>query len=200
MSFKNRDVISIKDFSKKEIISILNYAKKMIPYAKGDKHTDILKEKILSSLFFEPSTRTKESFKSAVQKMGGKVLGFDSKEGSSLKKGETLADTISMFAAYADAIVMRHPWVGSAKLASEYSFKPNSGEIVPIINGGDGDNQHPTQTILDLYTIKKELGSLEGKKIALVGDLKYGRTTHSLLYGAAMFDMEIKLVARVRLV
>ena len=158
-------------------------------------HSKKLEGKIIASLFFEPSTRTKDSFVSATHRSGGKVVGFDSVGGSSAVKGESLADMIIMESGYSDMIVLRHSKDGSARLASEYAKRANTGEIVPVINGGDGQNQHPTQTMLDLYTIQKELGKLDGLTIATVGDHKYGRTLHSLLYGAAMFGMKIKMVA-----
>lgn len=188
-----KHVIEIQDFSKEFLIELFDLAQKIEENPKD--YAKKLDGRIIANLFFEPSTRTKDSFKSAVHRSGGTEVGFGSDESTSSKKGESLADTIVMYAGYSDVIVMRHPKDGSAKLASEYAIRANSGECIPIINGGDGQNQHPTQTMLDLYTIKKELGKLEGIKIAMVGDLKYGRTTHSLLYGAAMFDMDISLVA-----
>ncbi len=146
MNFKHRDIISIKDFSKEEIEYILDYAKHMIPYAKAEKHTTILKEQILATLFFEPSTRTRLSFESAMHRLGGNVIGFADPSGTSQKKGESLADTIRMADSYSDAIVIRHPQEGAARLAAEFSE-------VPILNAGDGAGQHPTQCLLDLFTI-----------------------------------------------
>ncbi len=131
MNFNQRDIISIKDFSKEEIEDILEYAKRMIPYAKGEKHTTHLKQQILATLFFEPSTRTRLSFESAMHRLGGSVIGFADPSGTSQKKGESLADTIRMADAYSDAIVIRHPQEGAARLAAEFSE-------VPIINAGDG--------------------------------------------------------------
>ena len=145
MNFQGKDVISIKDFSKKEINYVLNYAKKMMPYAKGEKNTDLLNGKILSTLFFEPSTRTRLSFESAMNRLGGRVIGFADPSGTSQKKGESLADTIRMANAYSDAIVIRHPQEGAARLAAEFAD-------IPVLNAGDGAGHHPTQCLLDLFT------------------------------------------------
>jgi len=188
MDFKNRDVISVKDFSKKEINDILNYAKKMIPYAKGEKHTNILKEKILSSLFFEPSTRTRLSFESAMHRLGGSVIGFADPNATSQKKGESLADAIRMADSYSDAIVIRHPQEGAARLSAEFA---NS----PVLNAGDGAGQHPTQCLLDLFTIVTEKKKIKDNKIVLLGDLKYGRTVHSLAYALSLFGAELTFVS-----
>ncbi len=181
-------MVSIRDFSRKDIEQILNRAEKMLPLARGEKTSDLLKNKIMATLFFEPSTRTRLSFESAMLRLGGRALGFADPGGTSAKKGETLADTIRMAAAYSDMIVLRHPREGAARLASRFSTKP-------IINAGDGAGQHPTQTLLDLFTIRKETGKIDGRNIALVGDLKYGRTVHSLAYALAMFDTKLTFVA-----
>ena len=188
MDFLKRDVISIKDFTKQEISTILTYAKKMVPYAKGSKHTMILHEKILSTLFFEPSTRTRLSFESAMHRLGGKVIGFADPSGTSLKKGESLADTIRMADSYSDAIVVRHPQEGSARLAGEFAE-------VPVLNAGDGAGQHPTQCLLDLFTILTEKEKISGNHVVLLGDLKYGRTVHSLAYALALFGAELTFVS-----
>jgi len=188
MDFKNRDVISVKDFSKIEINEILSYAKKMIPYAKGEKHTNILKEKILSSLFFEPSTRTRLSFESAMHRLGGSVIGFADPNATSQKKGESLADAIRMADSYSDAIVIRHPQEGAARLSAEFA---NS----PVLNAGDGAGQHPTQCLLDLFTIITEKKKVKGNKVVLLGDLKYGRTVHSLAYALSLFGAELTFVS-----
>jgi len=188
MDFKNRDVISVKDFSKEEINYILNYAKKMVPYAKGEKHTDILREKILSSLFFEPSTRTRLSFESAMNRLGGRVIGFADPSATSQKKGESLADTIRMADSYSDAIVIRHPQEGAARLSTEFAESP-------ILNAGDGAGQHPTQCLLDLFTIVTERKQIKGNKIVLLGDLKYGRTVHSLAYALSLLGAELTFVS-----
>jgi len=151
MNFKGRDIISIRDFSKEELLYILKVAKKMdkTPYP------NLLKGKVLATLFFEPSTRTRLSFETAMHRLGGSVIGFAQPEVSSVKKGETIWDTIKTVNEYVDVIVQRHPIEGAARLAAESAS-------VPVINGGDGANQHPTQTLLDLYTIKKNKGKLEG--------------------------------------
>jgi len=171
--FRGRDILSIRDFSRADIQLVLRAAKKMVPVAVGDRRSRSLEGKILATLFYEPSTRTRLSFESAMARLGGRVLGFSGAEGTSVQKGETLADTVRMVEAYGDAIVLRHPNEGAARLAAEFTDKP-------VINAGDGAGQHPTQTLLDLYTIWDEKGSIEGQNVALVGDLKYGRTVHSL--------------------
>lgn len=149
---------------------------------KGSPQPMLLKNKIIASCFFEASTRTRLSFETAIQRLGGTVIGFDNAGNTSLaKKGETLADSVSVISSYADAFVMRHPQEGAARLASEFSK-------VPVINGGDGSNQHPTQTLLDLFSIYETQGSLDNLNIALVGDLKYGRTVHSLAQALAKFN------------
>jgi aspartate carbamoyltransferase catalytic subunit len=188
MNFKGKDVISIRDFTKKEIDYILDYAKKMIPYAKGEKYNPILKGKVLSSLFFEPSTRTRLSFETAMNRLGGRVIGFADPSGTSQKKGESLADTIRMADSYSDVIVIRHHQEGAAKLAAEFAD-------IPVINGGDGAGHHPTQCLLDLFTIREEKKSIKNKKIVLVGDLKYGRTVHSLAYALALYNAELTFVS-----
>lgn len=184
MGFKNRDVISIRDFSRDEILHVLDTAKKM----DGNPHIDLMKGRVMSSLFFEPSTRTRLSFESAMRRLGGEVVGFSDPSGTSLKKGETLWDTIKMAEKYSDVIVMRHPTEGAARLAAEASE-------VPVINGGDGANQHPTQTMLDLYTIKKAKGRIDGLKIGMLGDLKYGRTVHSLATALSHFKATLYFIS-----
>jgi len=181
MKESRKDIISMRDLSKEEILHILDTAR----YLEENPQAELMKGRVVSTLFFEPSTRTRLSFWSAAQRLGAQVLGFDSPDGTSAKKGESLTDTIRMASSYSDIIVMRHPNDGAARLASEVSK-------VPILNAGDGSNQHPSQTLLDLYTIQKKFGSLDGKKIAFVGDLKYGRTVHSLAkalthFGAIMY-------------
>ncbi len=188
MSFKGKDVVSIRDFSRKEIEHILSVAETMVPAAKGQETNELMKGKILATLFYEPSTRTNLSFKAAMLRLGGSTLGFTDAKGTSATKGETLADTIRMAEAYSDIVVLRHPQEGSARLAAQFSKQP-------VINAGDGAGQHPTQTLLDLFTIKDELGSIEGKNIALVGDLRYGRTAHSLAHALAMFDTNLTFVS-----
>ena len=176
------DIISTRNMSRDFIEDVLEKTKKMEPIAKAKKQVDMLKGKTLATLFFEPSTRTKLSFMAAMNLLGGTVVGFDDPRTSSVKKGETLADTIRVVEGYANAIVIRHPNEGAAALAAKFSE-------VPIINGGDGSNQHPTQALLDMYTILKEKGKLDGLKVTLAGDLKYGRTVHSLAYALSKFDV-----------
>ncbi len=188
MEFREKDIISIKDFSKGEINYILNYSKKMIPYAKGEKFKGILKGKVLSSLFFEPSTRTRLSFESAMNRLGGKVIGFSDPSGTSQKKGESLADTIRMADSYSDAIVIRHPHEGAARLAAEFAE-------VPVLNAGDGAGRHPTQCLLDLFTILSEKKRIEKNKVVLLGDLKYGRTVHSLAYALSLYSIDLVFVS-----
>lgn len=184
--FTKKNIISMRDFSREEVDSVLNRAEELEEYALG-KRSDLLQGKIMANLFFEPSTRTRFSFETAMKRLGGDVLNFSSQEASSISKGETLSDTVHVISQYCDLIVLRHPKEGSARMASEYSS-------VPIINAGDGAGHHPTQTLLDLYTIKRE-GFLDGTNIALVGDLKYGRTVHSLAYALAMYDVRMFLVS-----
>lgn len=149
---------------------------------------DLLKGQVVASLFFEPSTRTRLSFETAIQRLGGKIVGFSDAASSSVKKGESLKDTIMMVDNYCDLIVMRHPIEGSARYASEVAK-------IPVINAGDGANQHPTQTMLDLYTIYQTQGTLENLNITLVGDLKYGRTVHSLVMAMSMFNPTFHFIA-----
>ena len=174
------DVVSIMDFSRADMEKVLKKAAELekMPRAKKQK---ILEGKVVASLFFEPSTRTRLSFETAIQNLGGRGIGFADPNVSSYKKGETLSDTIRIIENYADIIVMRHFLEGASKRAAEISKKP-------VINAGDGANQHPTQTLLDLYTIKKEFGKIGGISVMMAGDLKYGRTVHSLMYALAKFD------------
>ncbi len=186
--FLGRDVLSIRDLSPADIQLVLRTARKMVPIALGAKRSRSLEGKILSTLFYEPSTRTRLSFESGMARLGGRVVGFSGTEGTSVQKGETLADTIRMVEAYSDAIVLRHPHEGAARLAAEFTEKP-------VINAGDGAGQHPTQTLLDLYTIWDERGSIEGQNVTLVGDLKYGRTVHSLTYALAELGAHLSFVS-----
>jgi aspartate carbamoyltransferase catalytic subunit len=186
--FRGRDVLSIRDFSRADIQLVLRAAKKMVPVALGEKRSRSLEGKILATLFFEPSTRTRLSFESAMARLGGRALGFSGTEGTSVQKGETLVDTIRMVEAYSDAVVLRHPQEGAARLAAEFTEKP-------VINAGDGAGQHPTQTLLDLYTIWDEKGAIEGQTVALVGDLRYGRTVHSLTYALAELGAHLTFVS-----
>ena len=180
----NQDLISSQDLSKEMILSICDLAQTL----KQSPPADALKGKLIGSLFYEPSTRTRLSFEAAIKRLGGDVVGFADASTSSVKKGESLSDTIAVISSYVDAIVLRHPQEGAAKLAAQLSD-------VPVINAGDGANQHPTQTLLDLFTIRECQGTLEGLNIALVGDLKYGRTIHSLAKVSHHFGMRLFLVS-----
>ncbi len=186
LKFQGRDIISIEDFSREEITHILKTAETMEPTA--TQGSNALKGKILATLFFEPSTRTRLSFETAMHKLGGSVIGFAEADITSVKKGESLADTVRTVENYADVIALRHPLDGAAKLAAELSK-------APIINGGSGSEEHPTQALMDLYTLQKEKGKIDGLKIALVGDLRYGRTVHSLAYALSLYNIELSLIS-----
>ena len=186
MSFKGRDIVSIRDFSRDEIEHVLNVARLMEPLAMGG--SKLLEGKVLSNIFFEPSTRTRLSFESAILKLGGNYISIPGPQVSSVEKGENLVDTIRVMENYADIIVLRHFLEGAARLASEVA-------VVPVINAGSGGGEHPTQALLDLYTMERELGTIDGLSVALLGDLKYGRTVHSLAYALALYDTTLYLVA-----
>ncbi|HLM70217.1 MAG: aspartate carbamoyltransferase [Candidatus Lutacidiplasmatales archaeon] len=188
MSLHGRDVISIRDLSREEIEEILSSARKMVPYAEGTKVMHPLEDKIVAMAFFEPSTRTRLSFEAAVQRLGGSCITIADAGASSMRKGESLHDTIRMLSSYAEAIVIRHPNEGSARLAARASDRP-------VINAGDGAGQHPTQTLLDLATMLESFDTLTGLKVVLLGDLKYGRTVHSLAYALALFGSELVLTS-----
>ncbi|WP_347840857.1 aspartate carbamoyltransferase [uncultured Draconibacterium sp.] len=175
-----KDLISITDFSKEEYLRIMELAADF----EENPNQDLLKGKVVASLFFEPSTRTRLSFETAINRLGGRIVGFADPDSSSATKGETLHDTIKMVSNYADIIVMRHPLEGAARYAAEVSS-------VPVINAGDGANQHPTQTLLDLYSILKTQGTLDNLNLFMVGDLKFGRTVHSLLQAMSVFENPI---------
>jgi aspartate carbamoyltransferase catalytic subunit len=181
---KNRSLVSIEDYTKEEQNQILEIAEDF----EANPTQKILQDYVVATLFFEPSTRTRLSFESAASRLGAKVIGFTDSASSSVKKGESLKDTILTVSNYSDIIVMRHPLEGSAKYASEVS-------PVPIINAGDGAHQHPTQTLLDMYSIKKTQGKLEELQLAFVGDLKYGRTVHSLVFAMCNFNATFHLVS-----
>ncbi|ELV8680166.1 aspartate carbamoyltransferase [Vibrio fluvialis] len=177
-SLFNRHIISIPEFTRSELELIVDTAARL----KAEPNPELLKNKVVASCFFEPSTRTRLSFETAVQRLGGTVIGFDNGGNTSLaKKGESLADSVQVISSYVDAFVMRHPQEGAARLASEFS------NGVPVVNGGDGANQHPTQTLLDLFSIYETQGTLDNLNVAFVGDLKYGRTVHSLTQALAKF-------------
>jgi len=175
-----KDLISIMDYTKEEYLRIMELAARF----EKNPNQDLLKGKVVATLFFEPSTRTRLSFETAINRLGGKVIGFSDSHNSSVSKGETLYDTIKMVSNYADLIVIRHPLEGSARYAAEVAS-------VPVINAGDGANQHPSQTLLDMYSIKKTQGTLDNLNIFMVGDLKYGRTVHSLLMAISQFENPI---------
>ncbi len=181
---KGKSLVSITDYSKDDILRILDTAEEF----EANQRQNILNGYVIASLFFEPSTRTRLSFESAVQYLGGSIIGFASADTSSVKKGETLKDTILTVSNYSDLIVMRNPMDGSARYASEVS-------PVPIINAGDGANQHPTQCLLDLYSIRKTQGTLDNIDIAMIGDLKYGRTVHSLVQALSLFGAKFHFVS-----
>lgn len=191
MSLKGRDLVSLSDFSRAEILCVLDAAEQMAEAIGFDGRPrspmDPL-DSIMATLFFEPSTRTRLSFESAMLRLGGQTLGFAEASSSSVSKGETLADTIRTVSAYCDIIVIRHPLAGSAQVAADYSDKP-------VINAGDGSREHPTQTLTDLFAIRREFGTLEGLKVGLAGDLKYGRTVHSLAPVMAEFGSNIVCIA-----
>ncbi|HSQ52877.1 MAG TPA: aspartate carbamoyltransferase [Acidobacteriota bacterium] len=186
MQFKGRDIVSIKDFTRQEIDYILKTAASMEETAK--KGSNMLHGKILATLFFEPSTRTRLSFEAAMNKLGGTTIGFAEPKVAAIKKGENLADTIRVVENYADVLVLRHPLEGAARLAAEFSD-------VPVINAGSGAEEHPTQALLDLYTILKEKETIDGLNITLMGDLRYGRTVHSLAYALSLYDVNLTLVS-----
>lgn len=187
-NLKGKNLISISDYSKQEYMEILNLAAEF----ESNPRQELLKEKVIASIFFEPSTRTRLSFESAASLLGAKIIGFSNPAGTSQSKGESLHDTIKMVASYSDLIIMRHNKEGAARYAAEVS-------AVPVINAGDGSNQHPTQCMLDLYSILKTQGTLDNLNITLVGDLKYGRTVHSLVQAMCNFNATFHLVSPVEL-
>jgi aspartate carbamoyltransferase catalytic subunit len=181
--FVGRDILSMRDFGRDEIGALLQRCAQFERIRKP-----LLAGKVLANLFFEPSTRTRLSFDAAMKQLGGATIGFSDSVSTSISKGESLWDTIRVAEGYCDIIVLRHPAEGSARLAAEASARP-------VINGGDGSNQHPTQTLLDLYTLQKRAGRIEGLKVAFVGDLKYGRTVHSLIRSLSLFEAKLWLVS-----
>lgn len=179
-----KSLVSIDDFSRDEILHIMDLA----AYFEANPSQNLLDGKVVASLFFEPSTRTRLSFESAINRLRGRVIGFSDSSATSVSKGETLHDTIKVISNYCDMIVMRHPVEGAARYASEVAS-------VPVVNAGDGANQHPSQTLLDLYSIIKTQGTLDGVNIMMVGDLKYGRTVHSLLHALSHFGAKFTFVS-----
>jgi aspartate carbamoyltransferase catalytic subunit len=188
LTLKGRDIVNIGDLKLQEISTILDNARNMVRIARGEERSRLMDGKVLASLFFEPSTRTRLSFETAMQRLGGGVITIAGQEGSSLIKGETLADTIRMADGYSDVIAIRHPREGAARLASTFSKGP-------VINGGDGAGQHPTQTLLDLFTIREELGGFDDLHVTIAGDLRYGRTVHSLSLALARMGASMSFVA-----
>ncbi|MFA6550463.1 MAG: aspartate carbamoyltransferase [Candidatus Gracilibacteria bacterium] len=188
MDFKNADILSTEQFDRVSLEHLFEVALKMEPFAKKEKKGDLMNGKILASLFYEPSTRTRFSFETAMKRLGGETISATEIASSSIFKGETLADTAKVVEKFADVIAIRHPESGSAQV-----FADNAS--IPVLNAGDGPNQHPSQSLLDMYTIKKECGKIDGLTIAMVGDLKYGRTVHSLSLLLRHYDVKIVLVS-----
>ncbi len=182
MSLTNRNLVTIDDLSNGEILGLFNLADEMTASMK-DQY-GLCQGMVMASLFFEPSTRTRLSFEAAMHRLGGSVITASDVGASSLAKGESISDTAKIVGSYADIVVIRHPWEGAAKVVADYAG-------IPVINAGDGGHQHPTQTLCDLYTLFKERNTIKGLKIALWGDLKYGRTTHSLIFALARFGADI---------
>ncbi len=189
VDLKGRDILHGNQFSKEEVVAILNVASELERELKNKDMLDLLKGKVLATLFFEPSTRTRLSFEAAMARLGGSVISMASAESSSAAKGETVADTARTVDQYADVIVIRHPRIGSAKEAADAA-------TVPVLNAGDGAGQHPTQALLDIYTIQKEIGRLDNLNIALVGDLKNGRTVHALVEVMSLYKPKFGLSHR----
>ena len=181
------DLITMDDLSNKEIENLLDNAERLLPVAKGDVHLPLLEGKVLANMFFENSTRTRMSFESAMKRLGGSVLNFSS-AGSSVAKGETLYDTMQMIDGYADVAAIRHPRQGAAQYTAD-------AIDIPVLNAGDGAGNHPTQTLLDLFTIREAHGTLEGLNVVLVGDLRYGRTVHSLSHALVRVGATLTLVS-----
>jgi aspartate carbamoyltransferase len=186
--FYGKDILSVKQFSRDDLKYIFAVAHEMREMVLRVGSFDLLKGKILASLFYEPSTRTSSSFTSAMERLGGSVIPINEVRYSSVSKGESLPDTIRSLEAYADVIVLRHPETGSAALAAKYARKP-------IINAGDGIGEHPTQALLDLFTIQEELGEIDGLRVTMLGDLKYGRTVHSLARLLSLYNVKINYVS-----
>jgi aspartate carbamoyltransferase catalytic subunit len=186
--FYGKDILSVKQFSRDDLKYIFAIAHEMREMVLRVGSFDLLKGKILASVFYEPSTRTSSSFTSAMERLGGSVIPINEVRYSSVSKGESLPDTVRTLEAYADVIVLRHPEVGSAALAAQYARKP-------VINAGDGVGEHPTQALLDLFTIKEELNQIDGLTVTMLGDLKYGRTVHSLARLLSLYKIKINYVS-----
>ncbi len=187
-SFYGRDIVSVKQFSREDLSYIFDVADEMRRIVKRVGATDLLKGYVLANLFYEPSTRTSSSFIAAMQRLGGAVIPIHGVQYSSVSKGESLPDTIRTLECYADVIVLRHPEIGASEIAARYASKP-------VISAGDGVGEHPTQGLLDLYTIYRELGTIDGLHVAMVGDLKNGRTVHSLARLLALYDTSLTCVS-----
>ena len=185
--FFQKDIISVRDFDKQKFESIFDATNKIIQTNPNDRR-EIGRGKTLGYLFYEPSTRTRLSFEAAIASIGGTSIGISDISSSSTQKGESLADTVRIMSVYSDVLVLRHPLDGSSRFASEISQKS-------VINGGSGTEEHPTQAIQDLFTIKKEKKKIDGLKIGIVGDLKYGRTVYSLLYALSNYDVDVHLIS-----
>ncbi len=188
MGWVGRDVVSIRDFSKDDLLVVVGKSAAIENEKEKEKNSLLLQGKIMASLFFEPSTRTRLSFESAMHRLGGSVIGFAEPSMTSIAKGETFEDTMKIIDGYCDVIVMRHPEIGSAKKAADITKNP-------VINAGDGAHEHPTQTFVDLYTIKKSCGRLDGLTVGFLGDLKYGRTVHSLAFALSHFNPTIYFIS-----
>jgi aspartate carbamoyltransferase catalytic subunit len=186
--FYGRDILSVKQFDRRGLETIFGVAHEMEEMVRRVGSFDLLKGKILANLFYEPSTRTSSSFTAAMERLGGSVIPINEVRYSSVSKGESLPDTVRTLEAYADVIVLRHPETGSAALAAKYARKP-------IINAGDGVGEHPTQALLDLFTIREELGEIDGLTVTMLGDLKYGRTVHSLARLLTLYGVRLNYVS-----
>ncbi|MEZ4768820.1 MAG: aspartate carbamoyltransferase [Caldilineales bacterium] len=187
--FAGQDILSVSQFNRENLTYIFDKARAMRAIVETDGMSDLLRGNVLTCLFYEPSTRTSASFIAAMERLGGSVIPItQGVQFSSVSKGETLADTVRTLEQYSDAIVLRHPDIGAAKVAADYAS-------VPVINAGDGAGEHPTQALLDLYTIQQELGRIDGLKIAMVGDLRYGRTVHSLTKLLTQYDVTLRFVS-----
>ncbi len=186
-SFFQKDIVSIRDFDKQKFETVFDATDKIIKMSPNERR-ELARGKILGYLFFEPSTRTRLSFEAAMASLGGTSIGIADASSSSAKKGESLADTVRIMALYSDVLVLRHQFDGSSRFAAEVSPKP-------MINAGSGTEEHPTQAILDLYTIRKEKKKIDGLKIGIVGDLKYGRTVYSLLYALGNYEVDVHLIS-----
>jgi aspartate carbamoyltransferase catalytic subunit len=186
--FYGQDIISVRQFTRENLAYIFDVADEMRAIVKRVGSTDLLKGHVLACVFYEPSTRTSSSFIAAMSRLGGSVIPINEVRYSSVTKGESLPDTIRTLESYADAIVLRHPEVGASQVAAEYARKP-------VINAGDGVGEHPTQALLDLYTIRSELGEVDGLHVAMVGDLRYGRTVHSLARLLCLYDVRMTFVS-----